>query len=210
VKQEQTNRCRSWAQYLLVFTVVGMLLVCDAIVFAAPGPFSPMEPMHQGSQNAKVDLMAAAKTVELAGKQTTVELQPVPAANNLLSRLNSPRRGERIYLVLRDLATQEQPGMVYQIYLNLPAGSVPGKDDPHFVGVINFYGAARPRGTESSQPSGFRSFDVTDVLQNLQKHNLLTGRISVTITPAVPGRANVNAKPVIGRIELVAQINPVR
>jgi len=187
-----------------------MLLVCDAIVFAAPRPFSPIKPMHQGSQNAKVELMAAAKTVELAGKQTTVELQPVPAANNLFSRLNSLRPGERIYLVLRDLATQEQPGVVYKIYLNLPAGSVPAKDDPHFAGVINFYGAARPRGAESSQPSGFRSFDVTDLLQNLQKHNLLTGRISVTIIPAVAARANVNAKPVIGRIELGAQVNPVR
>lgn len=139
------------------------------------------------------------------GGPVRVELSPASEEKKSLSAYLA--RGEHIYLLLKNLATQEQPGVVYQVYLDLPAGSVPAKDDPHYAGTINFYAAARRTGPEASAPSGFRSFDVSDVLRGLQKQNLLTDNTSVTIIPAT-GKTNPNARPVIGRIELVTQSPP--
>jgi tyrosinase len=163
--------------------------------------------MNLTPQSAKVEPIAAASgPVELAGGSATAELMPASTeqGRKLGARLGSLASNERIFLVLRDLVTQEQPGVVYQVFLDLPAGSTPGKDDPRYVGVTNFYGAAKAQGPEASSSSAFRSFDVTDVLRNLQRQNQLADRVTVTIVPAgaVP---NAVAKPVIGKIELVVQ-----
>ena len=144
--------------------------------------------------------------MELTGPATRVELAQATAeqGSGLGSRLQSLGRDENIYLVVKDLATQEQPGVVFDIYLDLPPGSAPAKDSANFVGTINFYAAARPSGPEGAPPSGFRSFNVTSLLQNLQKQNQLSDPTVVTVIPR-SGRANPNAKPVIGKIELVTQ-----
>jgi tyrosinase len=144
--------------------------------------------------------------MELAGGPVSVTLSPPPSqqGTKLASRLSSLAPAERIYLVLRDMATQDQPGVLYHIYLDLPAGSsAPAKDDPHYVGLLNFYNA-RAEGS----PAVFRSFEVTDLLRNLQKQGLLSDQTTVTIIPSRGGALNANAKPVIGRIELVVQANP--
>jgi len=183
---------------------VALLLVSTATLCAAP---PKAKSMNLTPQSAKVEPIAAASgPVDLGGGSATAELLPASSepGKKIGARLGSLASNERIFLVLRDLATQEQPGVVYQVYLDLPAGSTPGKDDPHYVGVINFYGAARAQGPEASSSSGFRSFDVTDVLRNLQRQNQLPDHSTVTIVPAgsVP---NAAARPVVGRVELLMQ-----
>jgi hypothetical protein len=183
------------------------IIMVGSATLRAGGVEAMVPSVNQNPQGARVEPLAASvASTELAGGPVSVTLSPPPSqqGTNLVSRLNSLATGERIYLVLRDLATQQQPGVLYHVYLDLPAGnSAPAKDDPHFVGVVNFYNA-RAEGS----PGFFRSFDVTDQLRNLQKQGLLSDQTTVTIIPSRGGVLNTSAKPVIGRIELVVQANP--
>lgn len=164
-------------------------------------------PANQNPQGATVEpLVTSTGSVALAGGPVSVTLSAPPSqqGTNLASRLGSLAPGERIYLVLHDMATQEQPGVLYHIYLDLPAGTgAPAKDDPHYVGVLNFYNAQA-----EASPAVFRSFEVTDLLRNLQKQGLLSDQTTVTIIPSRGGVLNTNAKPVIGRVELAVQSGP--
>jgi hypothetical protein len=188
--------------------VVGIIILAGSgALRAAPGAKTMVPAGKQNPQGTKVEPLATATgPMELAGGPVSVTLSAPPGqqGTKLASRLSSLAQGERIYLVLREMAAQEQPGVLYHIYLDLPPGSsAPTKDDPHYVGVLNFYNA-RAEGS----PGVFRSFEVTDLLRNLQKQGLLSDPITVTIIPSRGGVLNTNAKPVIGRIELVVQSSP--
>jgi hypothetical protein len=189
-----------------VFLVGIIILAGSAALRAVPGA-KPMAPFaDQNPQGTRVEpLVSSTGSVELASGPVSVTLSaPIQQGNKLASRLGSLAPEERIYLVLRDMATQEQPGVLYHIYLDLPAGSgAPAKDDPHYVGVLNFYNARA-----EASPGVFRSFEVTELLRNLQKQGLLSDQTTVTIIPSRSGALNTNAKPVIGRVELVVQSTP--
>lgn len=193
----------------VVLSVAGLLLtiiLVGSVILRAVG-VEPMTPtVNQNPQGTSVEPLAASlASTELAAGPVSVTLSPPPGQQEtkLAARLSSLAPAERVYLVLREMATQQQPGVLYHIYLDLPAGSsAPAKDDPHYVGVLNFYNA-RPEGS----PGFFRSFEVTDLLRNLQKQGLLSDQTTVTIIPSRGGVLNASAKPVIGRIELVVQTN---
>ena len=154
---------------------------------------------HEG--NGGVRVIAAAGPIELKAVPVRIGLE---AANEtlpaLLSRLGP---GQSLHLVLRDLRTAEQPGVLYHVYLDLPAGSRPGADDPHYAGSLNFYNAATSGGFGAPANARFQSFDVTEVARGLRSRGLLSERTTVTI---VAGGAPVGAaKPEIGRVELAVQ-----
>lgn len=142
-------------------------------------------------------LAAAAAGPEILAAADRVELGAGPARVTL-SASHLPV-GPQVFLVLRDLRAAAQPGVVYDIYLGLPAAAaVPGAADPRYVGTFNFFAATSPAGTGPTL-----SYDVTENLRRLQAQGRLQAGITVTIapegTPAAPARAR------IGRIELVAQ-----
>lgn len=113
--------------------------------------------------------------------------------------------GKRIYLVLREPHADHPPGVIYHIYLELPAGAHPARDDPHYVGALNFYPFAN-QGEGDTSISGhgrWRSYDVTEVAIRLAQRNLLTAETSVTIIPAHRPLAGVSPK--IAQIEIAWQ-----
>jgi hypothetical protein len=108
--------------------------------------------------------------------------------------------GERIYLVLRKLSADQQPGVVFSIYLG---SAVEAKeDDRRFLGTVNFFNAVPLKGEKpGARPGSTRSIDVTAALKKLGAASLLTESATLTIEPSSPPA--VTAKPVIGRAELV-------
>lgn len=183
------------------------ILVVSVTLHAMPRTEPMIPPANQNPQGTRVEPLATSlASTELGAGPVSVTLSPPPSqqGTKLAARLSSLAPGERIYLVLRDMTTQQQPGVLYHIYLDLPAGNrAPAKDDPHYVGVLNFYNARA-----ESSPAVFRSFEVTDFLRNLQKQGLLSDQTTVTIIPSPGGAVNASAKPVIGQIELVVQAGP--
>lgn len=154
----------------------------DTLSFAeAKGPFS------LGSSAVRIPLRS---------------VSPSPPEEGLLiSRLDKLKGGRSIYLVIRGLHAEAQPGVLYNIYLDLPAGTKQRKDDPHYVGQLNFYNSAY--GGSASGSDFFFSYDITSVARNLRGRKLLGARTTITISPA--GTPEGDAAPSIGRLELLEQ-----
>lgn len=133
-------------------------------------------------------MAATAKPVELGSGPVRVKLGGVKLAH---------RAGKRLFLVLRGLEAKTPPGVLYHLYLDLPEGVRPAKDDPRHIGSVNFFNAGY------GPKDAFRSFDVTDLTRTLAAKRLLTAQTTVTILPLRAPEAG--ASPVIGRIELIEQ-----
>jgi tyrosinase len=147
---------------------------------------------------------SASKPVALGAGAVAVTLAPAPGnATSLSARVATVQQDRKVYLVARGLGTNEQPDVVYQIYLALPQGVAPKPDGPHYVGSLNFFNATTGGADPARPDSRFYSFDVTDLLKTLQASKSLDGAVTVTIVPADTPR--VSAKPVIADIALVEQ-----
>jgi len=147
---------------------------------------------------------SAGKPVALGAGPVTVTLASAAEnAASLSARVATARPDRKVYLVVKGLGTNEQPEIIYQIYLALPPGVAPKPDGPHYVGALNFFNAKISSGGVEKPDPRFYSFDVTDRLKTLQSQKLLGDAVTVTIVPANPPRAS--AKPVIAEIALVAQ-----
>lgn len=118
------------------------------------------------------------------------------------ARLDKLERGRRIYLVLRRLSTTEQPGVLYHLYFDLPAGAKPAKNESRFAGSLNFFDTPNP-GAPGPERAAFLSFDITDIARNLKARHLLSDEPTLTISPSGPPAAG--AKPVIGEVEIIEQ-----
>ena len=117
--------------------------------------------------------------------------------------------GRQLFLVLRGLETQLQPGVLYHVYLELPAGTEGQPPETHLVGTINFFDAEQhaehagdPAGHgEAAPPEKFYSFDVTELARRLAAADRLSGTPAVTLAAADEPAAE--ARPVVGEIHLV-------
>ncbi|HEY0439683.1 MAG TPA: tyrosinase family protein [Xanthobacteraceae bacterium] len=108
----------------------------------------------------------------------------------------------RLYLVLGNYRAEAQPGIVYHVYLDLPASPTAPPREGLYIGTMNFFDAV-PHGGHPMAGGKTKSFDVTDVVTRLRAEGRLGDAPSVTIVPA--GRPASEARPVIGEISLVRQ-----
>ncbi len=143
---------------------------------------------------------------DLGTGPTRVALEPAGTGTPRLMRERTkalaPNR--RIYLIVRQLKAEAAPGVLYNVYFDLPEGSPAAGRNPHHVGTINFFDAAPHEGHRPEERAGkFISFDVTEVARDLQGRQLLAERPVVTIAPV--GRPAAAAKPAIGELALAEQ-----
>ena len=142
--------------------------------------------------------IASAGPIEL---ETVPRKISLPAEKPLASWLETLGPGQHLYLVLRGLRADEQPNVLYHLYLG------PGTEEARYIGTFNFYDAIPIRDDnekETAPPSsGFNSYDITEVAKALRGRGMLSEPTTVTIQAGgapVPG-----ARPVIGKIELILQ-----
>jgi tyrosinase len=108
---------------------------------------------------------------------------------------------ERIYLVLSELSADEQPGVVFRIYLTGTADAKK-EDKGQLLGTVNFFNTVPLKAAKPGARAGStRSIDVTEILRNLSIANRLREPVIMTIRPS--GAPVASSKPVIGRVELV-------
>ncbi|MBV8201120.1 MAG: tyrosinase family protein [Acidobacteria bacterium] len=152
-----------------------------------------------------VALGGAAVHATVALKAAGAKAAAAPEAFTQRLKTLAPERN--LYLVLKGLRTEVQPGVLYDIYLQLPKGTTPGKGAAeHLVGTINFFDTGHGdhtvagAGTEAK----FFSFDITGLMTNLAAKKLLdTGKLDVTFAPV--GQPAAAAKPLVGEISIVEQ-----
>jgi hypothetical protein len=168
------------------------LLVCVTLIAVQ---------MLSHAESPKI-IAASSATIDLESGATRIALQPADTIprGHLDSYLSGIK--ERIYLVLHDTEASAQPGVIYNLYLGLPAESKPEKEDTRFIGSLNFYSAVRLEGKARGK-SSFRSYEITHQIRKLAAQKLLSGEISITIIPS--GIPAPEAKARIGRVELVQQ-----
>jgi tyrosinase len=134
------------------------------------------------------------------------------AGKPLAARVDTLAPGRSLYLVVRGLTAVEPPGVLYGIYLDLPAGAKPGVNDPRRAGIINFYGARPPGAANAPDAESpvntdaekvFFSFDLTPMAQALRQRGQLAERTTLTLIPE--GVPTPTAKALVGHLELVEQ-----
>ena len=108
--------------------------------------------------------------------------------------------GRGLFLVLSDLHAKTAPGVIYDLYLDLPPGAAPHAGWPGYVASLNFFGA--PQGPRADRPRRV-SYDVTNALERLRGRRVLSRDLTLTIVPEQP--PDPEAQPAIGRIDLVVQ-----
>jgi hypothetical protein len=162
-----------------------------------------------GQSGAVVRLQSdSAHPIELGVKPVRVELKPpnrIAAADEWSRILSALAPGHRLVLILSDLRTDEPPGTIFSIYLNLPEGAAPRPDGPHMVGSMNYYSVVQPRHAQRAGPSPAheRQFDITDLVERLLASKRLTGPPSITIAATSPPEERSQAS--IGRIAILEQ-----
>jgi tyrosinase len=146
---------------------------------------------------------SAGKPVALGAGPVAVTLAPASgSAAPLSARVATVRQDRKVYLVVKGLGTNEQPEVIYQVYLGLPPGVAPKPDGLYYVGSLNFFNAPKS-GPAAARDPRFYSFEVTDLLKTLQSSKSLGDAATVTIVPADKPRDS--ARPMIGEIALVEQ-----
>lgn len=144
-----------------------------------------------------------------AGPTPTTTAAPSAAAPSqplgLAARVAALPGNRRLYLVLRHLRADLQPGVLYHVYLDLPEDVEPTDEEAHHVGTINFFDAAAHGDHQAAapQPEKFYSFDITAKAKELQERGQLTANPAVTIVPV--GSPVSEAKPAVGEITVQEQ-----
>lgn len=149
--------------------------------------------------------------VRLGTAPVTVALEPTPtvgaAASDIRPRVRRLRPGRRLFLVLRNLQTDLQPGVLYNIHLELPESASAQATSARRVGTIHFFDAeadhAGHASASATSPEKFFSFDITDLARRLAASGQLSAKPRVTIVPA--GQPQSSAQPVVGEISIVEQ-----
>gem|GEM_PF-1520024 len=154
-----------------------------------------------GNQQMESRIVAAAgKAVALPEGEVTVALR-ASGQRTLAARVDALRAGQHLFLVAGDLRANEQPGVVYQVYLDLPRDGKASDRGGRHVGYVNFYNAqvGSVRGSAENE----LTFDITELVKDLRKRGQLPDSTIVTLVP--DGKPAARARAVIGRLEIVEQ-----
>ncbi len=127
----------------------------------------------------------------LDGTTTTVVLE---TRASFADALQADRAARQLYLVIENLRAQDGVDATFEVYLGLPPGVTPRRDDAHYVGDFNFFDAE----------AGGRaaSFNISSRVAALRA--LAARREAPAVTIVRNGRVSPQARPGIGKVTLVA------
>lgn len=156
----------------------------------------------------QADSRATAGAVALGATAARVTMQRAASAPPTVAAFSMVGAGlgaaKTVQLALDNVTTDQQPEVLYDVYLDLPADAAPNPDGPNFVGTINFFAVNPPHADHGGAPDRQNfSLDATQVVRDLATIGKLTDTPTVTIVPI--GAPNAAAKPVIGGIRIVEQ-----
>jgi len=145
--------------------------------------------------------VATATAISLAARPLRVPLsRPLHAA---AITPPGPTAPATYYVVVEGLKVDRQPGVVYNLYLNLPDGASDAASSTHLIGSINFFGVMSSNMSDAahSMSNRFVSFDITPLVQRLGAQ-AVSGDLHVTIAPA--GTPQGEAQPTLASLKIVS------
>ena len=148
-----------------------------------------------------VTLFSAGAEVHLRPSITRVRLAPTRESTpSLATTIDGLAFGRDLYLVLRQLRTPEQPGVEYDVYLDLPEGTEPARTSVYYVGTLNFFNAPKTASSPRLNQS-YVSFKITPVVRALRTRGALGSAPIVSLLPTSTPPSDI--EPIVGRIEIV-------
>ena len=146
------------------------------------------EPTVIGSTEAEGE----AELIELGAEPTRVAVELAGQADAIAAAAEASTGGAgvaggRIVLGLDGVQYDENPGITYEVYLNLPEGQEPDYRSDYYVGNVGFFGMT-PNDQEEHEgghghPANL-SFDVTDNVRALRaKGEWIEGQADVSFVP---------------------------
>jgi tyrosinase len=126
-----------------------------------------------------------------------IPLSEAPIRLPLQVRVLGVPANKVVYLVFRNVRAESAPGVLYDVYLDLPWRVTPSRESASYIAPMNFFGLTMMHHGRDI------SFEVTEKLNSLRDDGKLIPTLSVIIVPR--GELDQKARPVIGQIQLVAQ-----
>jgi len=110
------------------------------------------------------------------------EIAPEPTPK---TRKKAPAAAASHHYVISfdDIDFDKNPGVGYEVYLNLPEGTKPVPTSPYYIGTLHFFGLKHSH--QESHESQLQ-FDATNVVNLLKQRNQWKGQINVTYVPVGP------------------------
>jgi hypothetical protein len=131
-------------------------------------------------------IAASAGGVDLTDQPSSVDIALEPPARAAIRAVTQQTRSH-VYLNVEGIDAAENPGVVYEIFLNLPQGTDSRTpDDVHFVGHVTFFSARHTPGRgERNHVGGLKhTFEITGLVQQLAARHLWNDdRVRVTFSP---------------------------
>ena len=125
---------------------------------------------------------------ELTGERVAVRVNLADFGDRLI--VLSKSKEDKIILNLENVETATQPGVVWEVYIGLPAGTPPNPKGPYYVGNVALFGA----GVHSDAHDGFQparfSFPINRAISAAFKSR--AGQVSIEF---VPHGVLINGKP---------------
>lgn len=175
-----------------------------------PGAVPMVSAKPASAVRESIAVTAANGGIALGLKATRVTLDPVPSVRSVAAKVGQLAPGRKIQLLISGLSANTQPGVLYVLYLDLPENPTQQQLDDHRIGTFSFFGISHSKehvGASGHAPASakrerFISFEVTGKIRALGVNNALGAKPTVTVIPG--GDPVATAKPVIGKLELVA------
>lgn len=128
---------------------------------------------------------ATDEPLELTGHPATVRFE--------ISRPSGPLSAEEagpshVYLNVENIQAEENPGLSYAVYVNVPDEDDDPTNDAHYVGNVTFFGIELAQDLDRDHPGGHgglrHAFDITDLYTRLRDEGKWDQeRVTVTFAP---------------------------
>jgi tyrosinase len=120
--------------------------------------------------------------IELGPTPTDVSVSLAQPEAALEAAAAAPTTGGRVVLTL-DGVSSEEPGALFQVYINLPSGQEPDVNTPYFVGTVSFFGLGPGEEGPWREHKAMQTFDISRNVEALQARGEWTGDVQVTFIP---------------------------
>lgn len=136
-------------------------------------------PVKKRTRTVMVGRSTKAATLGPAGTSVTVPVPDLPPASAAAAEGPAPH----IHIELADIEGTVNPGVVYGVYVNLPARPKAQQREAHRVGLVSFFGLEQTakHGKAAGEPLRY-VFDATDVVERIRSRGDVS-ELTVTLEP---------------------------
>jgi tyrosinase len=134
-----------------------------AMQIATAAPAATPEVAAQPAAESEMLARSAGGRVALGNAARSVTMTVSPEAHQRMAAMLLEKAEERPIILTLEQVRQEQRGVNYEVYLNLPEGTEPDPDGPYYVGHLSLFS-----GHEGEGPQDY-DLDATEVVRGLRE-----------------------------------------